>query len=109
MPVIEERFRGDLGDIVAVDEWLGDAIDGERDLTAETGSSRKSSLKFCANQLQRRIVHGSGPSWTSRSAASASGSPRPDSRTTRATPCAAACWVNSATACGAPGTEMSGA
>src|SRR5690348_3038979 len=35
VPVIEERFRGDLGDIVAVDEWLGDAIDGERDLTAE--------------------------------------------------------------------------
>jgi hypothetical protein len=35
VPVIEECFRGDLGDIVAVDEWLGDAIDGERDLTAE--------------------------------------------------------------------------
>src|SRR5689334_13055784 len=35
VPVIEERFRGDLGDIIAVDERLGDAIDGERDPTAE--------------------------------------------------------------------------
>ena len=66
------------------------------------------SLKFCANQLQRTTVHSVPAAAISRSARWASGSPRPESSTSRLTPCAAASCENAPMVSAAPWTAMSG-
>ena len=75
---------------------------------ASTPSSRNASLKFCANQLQRTIVHSVPAAISSCSARCASGSPRPESSTSRFTPRAAASARERADGSGAPSTARSG-
>ena len=55
-----------------------------------TPSAMKLSVKFCMNQEQRTTVNGTPAAATSCSARRASGSPRPDSSTSRWTPAARA-------------------
>lgn len=73
-----------------------------------TASSRKSSLKFWSNQAQRTIVASRPESSTTCSAAWASGSPRPESRTIRRPPAAAASAAKAVIVASAPGTTRSG-
>src|SRR5215218_7089586 len=60
------------------------------------------------NQVERRIVHCTPASCTTRSARSASGSPRPESSTSRCTPLLAASLANERTTATAPGTVPRG-
>ena len=66
------------------------------------------SLKFCANQLQRTTVHSVPAAISSCSARWASGSPRPESSTSRLTPRSAASRANAPTVSGAPSIARSG-
>ena len=68
----------------------------------------KASLKFCANQLQRTIVYSVPAAISSCSERWASGSPRPDSSTSRLTPACAACRANAPIVSGAPSIARSG-
>ena len=68
----------------------------------------KLSLKFCANQVERRIVACGATARTRSSARWASSSPRPESRTIRSAPASSACAASAATVSAAPGTARSG-
>ena len=72
------------------------------------GSKRKLSLKFCMNQAHRTTVTSAPDSCTARSARSDSSSPRPDSSTSRRTPCSSARSANTPTASEAPRIARSG-
>ena len=66
------------------------------------------SLKFWLNQLQRTIVYSVPAAISSCSERCASGSPRPDSSTSRLTPACAACRANAPMISGEPSTARSG-
>ena len=86
----------------------GTEVAGSTTSPAATFSAKKPSLKFWLNQLQRTIVQSAPDSRTARSARWASSSPRPESRTSRRTPCSRAVSAKAVTASTAPGMAMSG-
>ncbi len=75
---------------------------------ASTPSRIGPSLKFCAKKLARTTVRPTPDSRSASSAATASGSPRPESSTTRRTPLSAASRPKARIASGAPGAARSG-
>ena len=71
-------------------------------------SSKKLSLKFWLNQLQRTTVHVGAERLHGLLGVLASGSPRPESSTSRRTPSSSASSANAPTVSAAPGTARSG-
>ena len=78
--------HGDVGDVVDVDERLGDVAGRERQPPRSTESTKKPSLKFWAKKLERTIVHAAPESCTACSPRSAPSSFRPDRSTSRRAP-----------------------
>ena len=108
VPVIGQRGDRDVGDVVGVDERLRRVAGRERDLAAEHVLEQEVLAEVLANQVARTIVSSAPESRTACSARSASGSPRPDSSTSRRTPRSTASSANAPTVSAAPGTATSG-
>jgi hypothetical protein len=81
---------------------------GKATSPASTGSSRKDSLKFWAKKLERTIVHSAPESRIACSPRKAPASFRPESSTSRRTPCRTARSANDRVRSAAPVNARSG-
>ena len=81
---------------------------GNASVPSMIGSRRNASLKFWLKKLEVTMVQSRPEPWMADSLASAPSSLRPDTRTIRRTPVAAAVAARPATRSAAPGKERSG-
>ena len=109
MAVLRERGDGDVGDVVRVDERLEDTPGGQGDLAREHPVAEESLAAVLHVEARAHERPIGADACSARSARCASGSSRPESRTTRRVPVPTASSASAAIASGAPGTARSGA